>query len=71
MKKVCISKLQGMRKEVSFCTFFEKVKTSSQALDIDGPKLPRKRKVSSHNEDGETPVEFVSTVEERYRQVFY
>ena len=34
-------------------------------------KLPRKRKVSNHYEEEEAPVEFVSTVEEHYRQILY
>ena len=34
-------------------------------------KKPKKRKVLSHYEEGEAPVEFVSTVEEHYRQNFY
>ena len=34
-------------------------------------KLPRKRKVSSHYEEEEAPVEFVSKVEEYYLHLFY
>ena len=34
-------------------------------------ELPSERKISSHYEEGEAPVEFVSTVEESYRQNFY
>ena len=60
-----------MRKEASFRTFFEKVRELAQKLEINGPKLPRKRKTSSHYEEGEVSIQFVSTVEERYRQVFY
>ena len=30
----------------------------------------KKGKVLSHYEEGEAPVEFVSTVEEHYRQIF-
>ena len=33
------------------------------------PKSPKKRKVLSHYEKGEAPVEFVSTVE-HYHQIF-
>ena len=33
-------------------------------------KKPKKRKVLSHYEEGEAPVEFVSTVEEHYHQIF-
>ena len=48
-----------MREESSFCAFF-----SARKVEIDDPKLPRKRKVLSHYEEGEAPVEFVSTVAE-------
>ena len=34
------------------------------------PKPPKKRKVLSHYEKGEAPVEFVPAVEEYYRQIF-
>ena len=37
------------------------------AFEKDDPKLPRKRKVSSHYEIEEAPVEFVSKVEEHLR----
>ena len=60
-----------MREEASFHMFFEKVSASAQKLETNNPKLPRKRKVPSRYEDGEAPTEFVSTVEEHYRQIFY
>ena len=49
----------------------EKVRASAQKLKVNDPKLPRKKKVPSRYEDGETPTEFESTVEEHYRQIFY
>ena len=49
---------------------FEKVRASKWKLEIDDPKLPKKRKVSSHYEEGEAPVEIVFTAEEQYRQIF-
>ena len=51
--------------------FFEKVKASKWKLEIDNLELPLERKISSHYEEGEAPVEFASTVEEHYRQSFY
>ena len=59
-----------MREEASFRMFFEKVRVSKRKLVTDDPKL-HKKGVSSHQEEGEAPVEFVSTVEERYRQIFF
>ena len=59
-----------MREEASFHMFFENVRASAQKLETNNPKLPRKRKVPSRYEDGEAPTEFVSTVEEHYRQFF-
>ena len=55
------------RKLVSACFWASKWK-----LEIDDPKPPKKRKVSSHSEEEETPVEFVSTVDtvqEHYHQI--
>ena len=63
--------LKGMREEASFHMFFEKVRASAQKLKVNDPKLPRKRKGPSRYEDGEAPAEFVPTVEEHYRQIFY
>ena len=60
-----------MREEASFHMFFEKIRASAQKLETNNPKLPRKRKVPTRYEDGEAPTEFVSTVEEHYRQFFY
>ena len=60
-----------MKEEAIFHTFFEKVIASAQKLEINDPKLPRKRKVPILYEDGEVPAEFVSTAEEHYRQIFY
>ena len=60
-----------MWEEASFRTFFEKVRASEQKLEMDRPKLPRSRKVSSHYEEGEAPAEFVYTGKECYRQGFY
>ena len=57
-------------KEASFRIFFEKFRASKRKLEIDDPKPPKERKVWSHYEKGEAPVEFVSTVEEHYHQIF-
>ena len=54
-----------MREEASFRMIFEKFRVSKRKLVIDDPKLPKKG-VSSHQEEVEAPVEFVSTVEQRY-----
>ena len=53
-----------MREEASFRMFVENVRASKQKLEIDHPKPPKNRKVSSYCEEGEAPVEFVSAVEE-------
>ena len=57
-----------MREEASFRMFFEKVKASKRKLEMDDLELHSERKISSHYEKGEDPVEFASTVEEHYRQ---
>ena len=68
--KVCLSTLKGMREEASFHMFFEKVRASAQKLEVNDPKLPRKRKVPNRYEDGKAPAEFISTVEEHYHPNF-
>ena len=35
-----------MREEARFCMFFEKVRVSKQKLEINDPKLPKKKKKS-------------------------
>ena len=60
-----------MREEASFRIFcFEKVRASKWKLEVDDPKPPKERKILSHYEEGEDPVELVSTVEEHYHQIF-
>ena len=49
-----------MRKETSFHRFFEKVRISTQKLEIDDPKLSTKTKVSSNYEERNASVEFAS-----------
>ena len=57
-------------KEASLRMFFEKFRASKRKLEIDDPKPPKERKVWGHYEKGKAPVEFVSTVEEHYHQIF-
>ena len=59
-----------MREEASFRMIFEKFRVSKRKQETDDPKAPKKRNVLSHYEKGEAPVEFVSTVEEHYHQIF-
>ena len=59
-----------MREEASFRMFFEKFRAWKRKLEINEPKPPKKRKVLSHYEKGKAPVEFVSTAEEHYHQIF-
>ena len=47
-----------------------KVRALNPKLEIDAQKLPKKRKVPSHYEEGEAPIEIVSIVEEHYHQIF-
>ena len=54
--------LQVMREEANFFMFFEKFRASKRKLEIDDPKPPKKRKVSSHYEKGEAHVGFLSTL---------
>ena len=42
----------------------------SYVFETDDPKLPRKRKVSSHYEDEKAPVDFLSKFEEYYLHFF-
>ena len=59
-----------MREKASFRMFFENLRAPKWKLEIYDLKPPKKRKVLSHYEKGEAPVEFVSTVEEHYHQIF-
>ena len=59
-----------MGEEASFRMFFQTFRASKRKLEIDYSKPPKKRKVLSHYEEGEAPVQFVFTVGERYHQIF-
>ena len=54
-----------MRGDLVSVWFFEKVRALKRKLEIDVSKLPK-----SHYKEGEAPVEFASTVEEHYHQIF-
>ena len=47
--------------------FFEKI--WAWKLEINDPKLPRKRKIPCSYEEGEVLAEFVFTTEEHYQQM--
>ena len=59
-----------MREKASFRIFFEKFRAPKRKLEIDDPKPPKKRRGLSDFEEAGAPVEFVSTVEDHYRQMF-
>ena len=59
-----------MKEEASFRMFFGKFRASKRKLEIDDPKPPKMRNVLIHYEKREAPVEFASTVEEHYHQIF-
>ena len=52
-------------------TRYERGSQFPYVFEKDDLKLSRKRKVSSHYEEEETPVEFVSKVEEKYHHFFH
>ena len=60
---------KAWERKLVFAHFLRKL-VSKRKLEIDDPKLPKKRKVSSHYQGGEATVEFVSTIEEHYCQFF-
>ena len=62
---------QSMSTNCSFDAFFSAVKIRSEALDVDEPKLPRRRKMPKRLETGTASPEFHSSVEEMYRQIYY
>ena len=68
--KICFPSLQDMREKTSFLIFFEKFRAPKRKLEIDDPKPPKKGRGLSDFEEAGAPVEFVSTVEDHYRQMF-
>ena len=52
-------------------TRYERGSQFSYVFEKDDPKLPRKRKVSSHYEEEGAHVKFGSKVEEYYHNIFY
>ena len=51
--------------------FWELVMKMSADLDLNEPRLPRRRKVPARYEEGSAPPEFPSTVKEFYRPQYY
>ena len=59
-----------MREEASVRMFFEKFRASKRKLEINDPTPSKKWKFLSHYEKRKAPVDYVSTVEEHYNQIF-
>jgi hypothetical protein len=63
--------LQGMRSDQCFDLFWEKVVMKAEQRSVETPLLPRRRKVPSRFETGQSPAEFHSTPKDYYRHKYF
>ncbi len=63
--------LLGIRSDDNFELFWKKVIGMSQQLDVEEPRLSRRRKIPRRYDDGHAEPHFPTTPEEHYRGIYY
>ena len=66
-----VTTLQSLRNDDNFALFWQKIEIIKKDLDIEDPKLPRKRKVPRRYEDGNRQAEFDTDVKAYYKKIYY
>lgn len=56
---------------LSFAAFWQKVNVLTDKCDIGQPSLPRKQRAPSRLDSGLAPPEFLSSVEDRFHQIYF
>ena len=69
--KMTIATLNSIRNDEAFEQFWKTVNVKANKLDIDEPKLPRRRRKSKRHDDGYHPGDFHDTPEAYYRQIYF
>ncbi len=63
--------LESIRCDEHFCLFGDLLKKRAAELDIDDPKLPRRRKQPKRYDENSSTSSFPSTVEEYYKRNYF
>ena len=66
-----VKALQSIRDDTYFDLFWQKVESLRSSLDVEEPKLPRKRKVPRRYEEGTADAEYFDDCKAHYRQQYY
>ena len=66
-----VTTLQSLRNNDNFALFWQKIEIIKKDLDIEDPKLPRKRKVPRRYEDGNGEAKFDTDVKAYYKKIYY
>ena len=61
--------LESLRTDQNFELFWKKVEKTRDHLDVDEPRLARRRKLPRRFEQGSAPAEFAISPKEEYRRV--
>lgn len=69
--QMTLDTLSNIRTEESFKLFWQTVNSHASSLDVDEPRLPRKRKMPKRFQEGDAAHFFPTTTEDLYRQHYY
>ena len=63
--------LESLRTEDNFDLFWEAADMKRQRLNVDEPKLGRKRRAPARFEEGSAPAEFPSSAKDEFRRIYF
>lgn len=66
-----IETLKSLRKDDNFELFWQKVEKARDQLNVDEPRLARRRKTPKRLEVGSAPAEFAASPKDEYRRVYF
>lgn len=66
-----VKTLQSIRSDERYDAFWDLVLRDHQEVDVDDPKLPRKRKVPCRLDEGSAPAHFPTDCKSHYRQSYF
>ncbi len=69
--RLTVKTLQSIRTEHALDAFWNVVEQRRELLDVEEPKLPRKRKTPRRFDDGNAVAEYPSTAKDIYRQFYF
>ena len=66
-----VKTLEVLRNDESFDLFWENVKKTRDSVDVDEPRLARRRKVPKEHEQGKAPTEFAATPRDEFHCLYF